>query len=144
VVELAEPHANFLRVARTAHLATADEDGQPHVIPICFAFDGRSIYSVLDRKPKSIPVARLRRVLNISANPKISLVVDHYEEAWSHLRYVLVFGRAELLTEGDELASAVDLLREKYTQYREMDLDGSPAIKIVPERFVPWSFQPQP
>ena len=144
MVELAEPHASFLRAARTAHLATADEDGQPHVIPICFAFDGRSIYSVLDRKPKNVPAAQLRRVRNILANPKVSLVVDHYEEEWSHLRYVLVFGHAELLTEGDELARAMDLLREKYTQYRDMDLVGSPAIKIVPERFVPWSFQPQP
>jgi PPOX class probable F420-dependent enzyme len=142
VVELAEPHASFLRAARTAYLATAGEDGQPHVIPICFVFDGRSVYSVLDRKPKNVPAAQLRRVRNISANPKVSLVVDHYDEEWSRLRYVLVFGRAELLTEGDELVRALELLREKYAQYREMDLTGSPVIKIAPERFVPWSFQP--
>ena len=144
MAELAEPHASFFRAARTAHLATADEDGQPHVVPVCFAFDGHSVYSLLDRKPKSVPVARLRRVRNIAANPKVSLVVDHYEEEWSHLRYVLVLGRAELLTEGDELAKALELLREKYTQYRTMDLADSPVIKIVPERFVPWSFLPEP
>ena len=77
--ELVEPHADFLRAARTAHLATADGTGQPHVIPICFTFDGRSVYSVLDQKPKGVPPTRLRRVRNIVANPKVSLVVDHYE-----------------------------------------------------------------
>ena len=98
---------------------------------------------MLDGKPKGVPVARLKRVRNIAANPKVSLLVDHYEEEWDHLRYVLVLGRAELLTEGGELAKALELLREKYAQYRGMDLAGSPVIKIVPERFVPWSSQPE-
>lgn len=142
--ELTENHASFLRTARTAHLATADGDGQPHVIPICFVFDSRSVYSVLDQKPKGVPVMRLRRVRNIVANPKVSLVIDHYEEQWSRLRYLLVLGHAELLEEGAEASEAVALLREKYFQYREMELIGSPVIKIVPKRFVPWSFEPEP
>ena len=140
MVTLAEPGASFLRTARTAHLATADENGQPHVVPICFAFDGRSVYSVLDRKPKVSQVMDLKRVRNIVVNPKVSLVVDHYEEEWDHLRYILVLGQAELLVEEDEAVEAVVLLREKYPQYRKMDLAGSPVIKIVPRRFVPWSF----
>ena len=45
------PHAYF-RSARTAHLATADKSGQPHVIPICFVFDGKHFYSPIDEKPK--------------------------------------------------------------------------------------------
>ena len=136
------PDAEFLRYARIGHLASVNPAGQPHVIPVCFAFDGRTVYSVLDRKPKSAPVTRLRRVKNILANPKVSLVVDHYEEDWARLRYVLLLGAAELLTEGDEWAASLGLLREKYPQYREMDLAGSPVIKITPERFVCWSFTP--
>ena len=75
------------------------------------------------------------------ANPQVSLVVDHYEEDWSRLRYLLVMGDAGLLEEGEEWARAIAMLREKYPQYREMDLDDSPVIKVVPARFVPWSFQ---
>ena len=134
------PDAEFLRTARTARLATADGSGRPHVIPVCFVFDGTALYIVLDQKPKSVPLTRLRRVRNILANPQVSLVADHYEEDWSRLRYVLVSGRAELIQSGEEAAGAIESLRRKYPQYRDMDLDGNPVIKITPARFTPWSY----
>jgi len=143
VPKLSPNQVNFLRSARTAHLATADAKGQPHVIPVCYVFDGEAIYSVLDAKPKSTPLRQLRRVRNILANPQVSLVVDHYEEDWSRLRYVLVSGEAGLLQEGEEWARAIATLRDKYPQYQAMDLDESPVIKIIPSRFIPWSFQPE-
>ena len=133
----------FLRSTRSGHLATANAQGQPHVIPICFVFDGEAVYSVLDAKPKSTPLRQLRRVRNILANPQVSLVVDHYEEDWSRLRYVMMLGEARLLQEGAEWARAIAMLREKYPQYQEMDLDESPVIKITPDRFIPWSFEPE-
>ena len=98
---------------------------------------------MLDAKPKSTPLRQLRRVRNILSNPQVSLVVDHYEDDWSRLQYVLVMGKAELLEEGSEWARAIAMLREKYPQYRAMDLDDSPVIKITLSRFVPWSFQPE-
>ena len=111
------------------------------MIPVCYVFDGEAIYSVLDAKPKSTPLRQLRRVRNILENPRVSLVVDHYDEDWSLLRYVLVFGEAGLLEEGAEWARAIAMLREKYPQYQGMDLDESPVIKITPARFVAWSYQ---
>ena len=140
--QLTENQARWLAAAPVGHLATADADGAPHVIPVCYAFDGRAIYSVLDRKPKSAALTRLRRVKNIQANPQVSLVVDHYEDDWRRLGYILVFGRAELLLDGDERVAAVRLLREKYHQYRDMDVDENPVIKIVPERIVGWGSVP--
>ena len=139
--KLSPSQDRFLRSARFGHLATADARGRPHVIPVCYDFDGESIYSVLDAKPKTTPLRQLRRVRNILANPRVSLVVDHYEEDWTNLRYVLVSGDAGLLQEGEEWARAIAMLREKYPQYREMDLDESPVIKITPARFVPWSYR---
>ncbi len=141
--QLSAADDRFLRSARIGHLATANATGQPHVIPVCFVFDGEAIYTVLDAKPKSTPLRQLRRVRNILANPQVSLVVDHYEEDWSRLRYLLVLGVAVLLEEGEEWARAIVMLREKYHQYQEMDLDKSPVIKITPVRFVPWSSQPE-
>ncbi|RUA20360.1 MAG: TIGR03668 family PPOX class F420-dependent oxidoreductase, partial [Chloroflexi bacterium] len=46
--KLSSAQDRFLRSARTGHLATSDANGQPHVIPVCFVFDGEAIYSVLD------------------------------------------------------------------------------------------------
>ena len=73
-------------------MATADAEGAPHVVPVCYAFDGSSIYSALDLKPKRVSTHRLKRVRNIAANPRVALVIDDYSEEWSALRYVLVRG----------------------------------------------------
>ncbi len=143
VANLSAAQDLFLRSARTGHLATSSKDGQPHVIPVCYVFDGTVIYSVLDAKPKTTPLKRLRRVRNILANPQVSLIADHYEEDWTRLQYVLVIGEAGLLESGEEWSRAIAMLREKYPQYRQMDLDQSPVIKITPARFVPWSSQPE-
>jgi len=142
VPKLTPAQDRFLRSARTGHLATADANGQPHVIPICYAFDGETIYSVLDAKPKTTPFKNLRRVRNILANPQVSIVVDHYAEDWKQLQYVMVIGEASLLESGEEWAGSIIMLRKKYDPYKDMDLDESPVIKITPTRFVPWSFQP--
>ena len=123
---------------RVGHLATANADGVPHVIPVCFTTDGRFIYSVLDQKPKRTSLNRLRRVRNIQANPQVTLLIDHYEEDWNRLWYMMVAGRAELLLEGDERVSAITILREKYHQYREMDIGLNPVIKISPAKVVSW------
>ena len=138
---LTESQARFLADARVARLATADPEGRPQVIPVCFAFDGEAIYIVLDQKPKSVELTRLRRVRNILANPQAALVVDHYDEDWQALRYVLVSCKAEMLSgEESDAAAAVAQLREKYPQYRTMNLDGNPVIKLIPRRFTAWSF----
>ncbi len=142
MTNLSPTQDRFLRSARTGHLATADAKGRPQVVPVCFVFDGQAIYSVLDAKPKTTPLRQLRRVKNILANPQVSLVVDHYEENWDKLQYILVSGDAELLESDEKWVVAIAMLREKYPQYQAMDLDQSPVIKITPVRYSPGSAQP--
>ena len=108
---------SFIASHRVARMATADETGTPHVVPVCYAFDGANVYTALDLKPKRLPPQRLRRVRNILSNPRVSLIVDDYSEDWSKLRYVLVHGKAELLETGEDRDRAEGLLREKYPQY---------------------------
>ncbi len=129
----------LLRRARVGHLATADRTGAPHVIPVCFVFDGRTVYSEIDEKPKRASPRRLRRVRNIVANPRVALVVDEYDEDWRRLRYVLVLGTARILERGAEHARAIVLLRRKYPQYRLMRLEDRPLLRITPRRFVAWA-----
>ena len=144
-------HEQIQRLASVpiGHLSTASRDGVPHVIPVCFALDageeGAAIYIVLDGKPKRAALTRLRRVRNILENPQVSLVVDHYDEDWTKLWYILLTGTAELLDgeEADQRRRAIHLLREKYPQYREMDIDENPVIKIMPVRVVAWSYTPE-
>lgn len=127
--------------SRVARLATVDETGYPHLVPVCYATDGRAYYSPIDAKPKRTPPERLKRIRNIRANPRVALLIDHYAEDWRQLRYVMVQGRAEVLREGPEWSAARGLLTAKYPQYRTMPLDeGGLMIKITPDRVVGWSW----
>ena len=136
---LSDRQMELLNQTPVGHLATADAAGRPHVIPFCFVCDDGIIYSVLDAKPKNADLKSLRRVRNILANPRVSVVIDHYESDWSQLWYLLVQGSAELLEPCPEQAAAISLLRGKYQQYREMNLEHSPVIKITPDRATGWS-----
>ncbi len=142
LAQLPADQAELLTHAPVGRLATADANGVPHVIPVCYALMDGLIYSVLDQKPKRATLTRLRRVRNILVNPQVSLVVDHYEENWERLWYILISGHAELLEEGAERPAAIQILREKYAQYRAMDIDPNPVIKITPSHVVSWGFQP--
>jgi PPOX class probable F420-dependent enzyme len=138
VPSLAAPINAFLARQRLAHLATAGISGDPHVIPICYAVLGATLYSVIDQKPKRGAPRQLRRVRNILENPRAAVVVDVYDEDWARLGYVLVRGPARLVDAGQEHAAALEALREKYPQYRAMALDDQPVIALTIERAVAW------
>ena len=137
-MSLTKKELAFLRSARTAHLATADKSGQPHVIPICFVFDGKRFFSPIDEKPKRIAPNKLKRLKNISENPNVALVIDHYDEDWRKLAYVLIFGRAQVVHRGIAHRQAVRRLRRKYPQYQRMAIDQRPLIVITPSRITAW------
>jgi PPOX class probable F420-dependent enzyme len=130
----------FVREARVARLATVDERGRPHVVPICFVYQDGAVYSVLDAKPKRVPVRSLRRVRNLLANANVQLLVDRYDEDWTRLAYVQLRGRAALLESGPEHSEAISLLRAKYAQYANMRLDDAPVIKVLVEEVVAWGY----
>lgn len=128
----------FIRSARVAHLATAGIDGQPRVIPICFVYDGEHFYSPTDEKPKRVEPGKLKRLRNIAENSRVSLVVDRYHEDWTRLAYLLITGKARILTTGIKYRRAIGLLRRKYRQYRTMAIETRPMIVITPEHCKSW------
>jgi len=133
--------SRLIRSARVAHLATADSSGQPHVIPICFVFDGKSFYFAIDEKPKR--TTKLKRLKNIAENPNVAFVIDTYDEDWRKLGYILVFATARITNAGKTHGAAIKLLRRKYHQYRAMALEKNPIVALQPKRFVAWSSEPR-
>ncbi len=127
--------------ARLGHLATAGPEGQPHLVPVCFALADNMVYSAVDAKPKS--TRRLRRIANVERNPKVSLLVDHYEEDWRRLWWVRLDGRASVVRSGPEFEGALRLLADKYPQYRSSPPPG-PVLAIRVERWSGWEALPGP
>jgi len=133
----------FIDRHRVAHLATANAQGRPSVIPICYAFPDAVFYSVIDEKPKTVSSNQLQRIQNIRSNPNVALVIDDYSEDWEALAYLHVRCLAEILEPGttQEHSVAITALRARYLQYSSMHIDARPVIKLVPQRVRFWSAQ---
>ena len=131
----------IIKEARVARLATLDAERRPHIVPICFVYDGKLFYTAIDKKPKRVTQERLARLQNIRAVPRVALLIDEYNEDWTQLWYILIRGKAKLIPKSahHERASAIRKLRAKYPQYaRGMLADDAPVIRITPERTTFW------
>jgi PPOX class probable F420-dependent enzyme len=127
----------MLREARVGRLGTADASGRPLVVPVCFVFDGAAIYSAVDDKPKR--TRALRRLRNVAENPQASVLVDVWDEDWTRLAWVAVDGHADVLTDGEAFTRALRLLRDKYGQYRAMNLERDGAVlRVRADRVRAW------
>lgn len=121
--------------ARVARLATVRPDATPHIVPITFAFAGRSIVTAIDDKPKSTTV--VQRLRNIAVNPAVSVLVDHYDDDWNRLWWVRADGTATI-GDAEVAANALDVLAAKYEPYRNQRPRG-PVIVIAVDRWTGWS-----
>lgn len=133
MTETAELQSKFSH-APVARLATVTADGAPHLVPVVFAVHEGTVYTAVDGKPKS--TQQLKRLANIAANPRVSLLVDHYADDWTTLWWIRADGRAAV-TDDD---TGRDLLRAKYTQYQTVSLDG-PVIAIEIQRWTSWGLR---
>jgi PPOX class probable F420-dependent enzyme len=147
---LSAPERSFIAASRRAVLATLNPDGEPRLVPVCFVLTdtadrlGRPVlYTPIDEKPKKVDDPRdLARVRDLLVLPTVTLIVDRWSEDWSHLGWVRLHGRGELLEpeprEATEHATAVRLLRAKYPQYETHALDERPVIRMTVDRVRSW------
>jgi PPOX class probable F420-dependent enzyme len=119
--------------ARVARLATTGPAG-PHVVPIVFALDGDTLYHAVDHKPKR--TTALKRLENLRADPRASVLADRYEEDWTLLWWARADGIARILAPGH--GPAIELLQERYPQYRETPPAG-PVVAIDVSRWSDWT-----
>jgi PPOX class probable F420-dependent enzyme len=137
----------FLEASRRAILATIAPDGRPRPVPICFILSRERpiLYTPIDDKPKQSddPLA-LARVRDIKADPRVTVLVDQWDEDWTRLAWLRAEGRASVLDAavGSEHANAVEALRVKYPQYETHRLEHRPLIQVTLERVTVWGLDP--
>ena len=132
--------------ARIGHLTTASSNLQPYVTPVVFIQQQNNIFVPLDNKPKTISVKELKRVKNIEENPKVSYVVDHYEEDWTNLWFVMIIGCATLVEMNGRTEKSRKEIRKihtkflkKYSQYTKLSI-GRIYIKIKIDKTIYWKY----
>jgi PPOX class probable F420-dependent enzyme len=127
--------------ARVGRLATVSADGSPHVVPIAFAHEDVNLFFAVDDKPKR--TRDLQRLRNIARNPRVSVLVDHYEDDWMRLWWVRVDGVAHVIAHEADAEHAIDVLVAKYAQYERARPRG-PVVAISIERMTGWSAADNP
>jgi PPOX class probable F420-dependent enzyme len=125
--------------ARVARLGTIDPDGSPNLVPFCYAMDGETIYTSVDHKPKE--GLRLRRVENLVRDPRVMVLIDHYEEEWPHVWWVRLRGTGRLVEDATEVERGNRLLAQKYAQYAD-DPPPGPILAIEVSEWRGWSYSP--
>ncbi|GAA2417117.1 TIGR03668 family PPOX class F420-dependent oxidoreductase [Actinomadura vinacea] len=125
-----------LTTVPVVRLATADEHGRPHLVVVTFAVSRGTVYTAVDHKPKR--TRDLKRLANVRANPRVSVLADHYEDDWERLWWVRVDGHAAVLDDPARMAEPIALLAGRYEQYRRRPPEG-PVIAITIDRWTGWS-----
>lgn len=122
--------------SRVARLGTLARDGRPHLVPVCFAVLREAIAVAVDEKPKRS--TRLARLANVERDPRVTLLVDRYDDDWERLAWVRVDGRGSVFERGGMWPEALAELRRRYSQYQAMALEELPMLRIEPERIAGW------
>ena len=145
---LSVKETSFLLTERVARMATIDAASEsPHVVPICFAFDGQNIYTTLGADSK--------RLKNIREGSKSSVLIDKYVEEdgeWKILCGLLIYGDAKILAhpeDKDEFMHGWQLLIQKYPQYKHWanpdltpkDREKRRILRIRPSKITRWGFE---
>ncbi|MDQ4004840.1 MAG: TIGR03668 family PPOX class F420-dependent oxidoreductase [Actinomycetota bacterium] len=125
--------------ARVGRVATIDPDGKPNVVPFCFVLAGDTLYTSVDHKPKE--GRRLRRVENLQRDPRVTVLVDHYEEDWPRVWWVRARGTGRVVDDAAEVERGNRLLAEKYAQYAD-DPPPGPILAIEISEWRGWSYSP--
>jgi nitroimidazol reductase NimA-like FMN-containing flavoprotein (pyridoxamine 5'-phosphate oxidase superfamily) len=118
---LPKPIREFIAAARVCRIATTRPNGEPHVIPVCPAFDGKDTLYV-DIGPG------YGTAMNIKNERRVAVLIDDYFEDWSRLRRVLLRCRAKQIR-GAERDRAWRRIQRKFPQYK--DIDWKPRLTLA-------------
>ena len=134
----------FIESMRRAVLATLAPDGHARLVPICFSLDeDRAVlWTPIDDKPKeAADPLTLARVRDVRADPRVTVLLDRWDEDWTRLAWMRIEGTAAVLeagTRGAERAAAIAALRTRYPQYAGHGLESRPLIRISIDRVTDW------
>jgi PPOX class probable F420-dependent enzyme len=101
--------------ATVGRLATVGRDGQPHVVPVTFALVDERVVTAVDHKPKR--TTELQRLRNVAHEPRVTLLVDRYDDDWSQLWWVRLDATAEVVRDEPTRTALTAPLVAKYPQY---------------------------
>ena len=121
-VRMSAKEKRFVSRARVCRVASTDRRATVHTAPLCHAFDPSTRVAYVVTSGHTANNLRDRR--------RAAIECDDYFEDWGRLRGVVMHVRAKFVRGGEELSRARMLLRRKFKQYRDYDIDDVIALKV--------------
>ena len=109
-------------------IATVREDGYPQATTVSYVNNGLNIYFGC--------AANSQKAKNIARDSKVSLTVNLPYTSWNDIRGLSIGGRAERITNPQEVAQASQLMFEKFPQiarYAPAELEDIVLFRVTPE-----------
>ena len=138
-MKLNQKTKDLIKRSKVARLATVDQQSHPYVVPIVFVFHKNSFFIPLDEKTKGVNPKKLKRVKNIQKNPKVTLLIDQYQNDWKKLFFLMIHGKASVIDNNSKTLNEIHkLLVLKYPQYKKIGV-GNSCIKVKPTKIKFWN-----
>lgn len=135
-----DERAAFLRDQVTCRVATVGMDGEPHVSPLWYVWDGSRFWLH--------SLVGTQRWINLTRNLKCAVVVDTGDGRYTELRGVEFRGTVEIIGEvprvGKPIADLQPIELEFARRYAsgKMQYDGRHAwLRLTPKREYTWDFR---
>jgi nitroimidazol reductase NimA-like FMN-containing flavoprotein (pyridoxamine 5'-phosphate oxidase superfamily) len=125
--------AEFVEWERVCRVGTVSEDGLPHVVPVCHLLVDGKIYFGSGKDAQ--------KVVNLKANPHVTVTVDLYSDHWDTLKGTMIQGTATLIARGPRFKKIRARLYEKYPQYPEqaaLAQSDSVIVEVTPAHVFSW------
>ena len=111
-------------------------------MPITFALVDGLVCSAVD-EVKAKQHQRLARLADVRRDPRVGLVVDHYDADWSRLWWVRVDGVAAVHEDGGLRERALRALAGKYPAYAAAGQASNPMtgplLVVTPTAWTGWA-----
>ena len=128
---------NFLKTQKVLRLATIDQKGTPHIVPVWYLYSQKKFYIGTN--------TRTEKAKNLKKNKRVSFCIDvgiHSPKIYG----VMGKGSAKLILEKNKVSAIAKKILKRYFQTLENKsakelLDETDCIiEITPKKLSTWSF----
>ena len=128
---------NFLKTQKVLRLATIDQKGTPHIVPVWYLYSQKKFYIGTN--------TRTEKAKNLKKNKRVSFCIDvgiHSPKIYG----VMGKGNAKLILEKNKVSSITKKILKRYFQTlenksaKELLDDTDCIIEITPKKLSTWSF----
>ena len=128
---------NFLKTQKVLRLATIDQKGTPHIVPVWYLYSQKKFYVGTN--------TRTEKAKNLKKNKRVSFCIDvgiHSPKIYG----VMGKGNAKLILEKNKVSSITKKILKRYFQTlenksaKELLDDTDCIIEITPKKLSTWSF----